>query len=293
MTESQSSGVCLNCGAPLEGPFCAQCGQRAVPAYPTLREYAGDAWEEMSGLDGRFARTLSTLITKPGRLTVDTLEGRRAHYIKPLRLYLSASVLYFLIAAAAPNVATNVHAVIPDREGAGRDIAIDMTDPRGAGALSPEQRAQALENIEKAPPLLKPMFEAAILDPAGLRNGMMTAVPKAFFVMVPVFAVIVGMFYRRRRFLQHLTFALHMHAVLFLGLAVTEIVQFTWHLRAVQITGIVTMAFLAWYYVRALRTVYGSRIFATVAKSLGIAVCYFVVWVPVMAFLVLWSAMMR
>jgi hypothetical protein len=281
--------ACLNCGAPLDGPFCGQCGQRAVPAYPTLREYAGDAWEEMSGLDGRFARTLKLLITRPGRLTVDALEGRRAHYIKPLRLYLSASVLYFLIAAAAPNVATNTQVVLPGRD----QIKIDIADPRGVEALSPEQRAQALENIEKAPPLLRPMLEAAVLDPARLRSGMMTAVPKAFFVMVPVFAGIIGMFYRRRRFMQHLTFALHMHAVLFLALAVTEVVQFTWHLRAVQITGIVAMVFLAWYYVRALRTVYGDRLLGTLAKSLGIAVSYFIVWAPVMVFLVVWAAVMR
>lgn len=44
--------ACLNCGAELSGPFCATCGQRAIPAYPTVKEMAGDAWHEMSGVDG-------------------------------------------------------------------------------------------------------------------------------------------------------------------------------------------------------------------------------------------------
>ena len=32
------SGTCLNCGAALTGPFCAQCGQRNIPPYPSVRE---------------------------------------------------------------------------------------------------------------------------------------------------------------------------------------------------------------------------------------------------------------
>ena len=37
---------CLNCGASLVGPFCSDCGQRAVPPSPTLNELAGDAIAE-------------------------------------------------------------------------------------------------------------------------------------------------------------------------------------------------------------------------------------------------------
>lgn len=280
---------CLNCGAPLSGPFCAQCGQRAVPPYPTLREYAGDAWEEMSGLDGRFARTLATLFRRPGRLTVDTLEGRRAHYIKPLRLYLSASLLYFVVAAAAPNVATSTQAVIPGRQA----IKIDITDPRGADALTPEQRAQALENIERAPALIKPLMRTVILDPEGFRNRMMVAFPKVIFAMVPVFATITGVFYRRRRFMQHLTFALHIHAVIFIVLAIIEILQFTWNVRVVQSAGLGAMAFLAWYIVRAQRITYGDGLFATLLKALGIGIGYLLVWVPVMAAVLVWAAYVR
>lgn len=288
-TATHSPDGCLNCGASLQGPFCAQCGQRAVPAYPTLREYVGDAWEEMSGFDGRFARTLTTLIGRPGKLTVDTLEGRRAHYIKPLRLYLSASLLYFVVAAAAPNMAANTRATIPGRQ----EIKIDITDPRGADALTAEERAQALENIEKAPPLIKPVMRAVILDPIGFRTRMLTAFPKVIFAMVPVFAVIAGMFYRRRPFMQHLTFALHIHAVVFLALTVTEVVQFARHVRAAQIAGVAAMAFLAWYIVRAQRVTYGNRLAATLAKSAGIGLTYFVVWVPVMLAVLAWAAYFR
>src|SRR5262245_26883211 len=95
---------CLNCGAALTGQFCAACGQRALPPHPTVRELAGDAFAEFSGWDGKFAETIRLLFTKPGELTRQWLEGRRVHFISPLRLYLTASLLFFLVAAAAPNL---------------------------------------------------------------------------------------------------------------------------------------------------------------------------------------------
>ena len=66
---------CLNCGEPLSGPFCSKCGQRAIPAYPTLRELVGDAWQELSGYDGRVLRTFRHLMRWPGALTLEVLEG--------------------------------------------------------------------------------------------------------------------------------------------------------------------------------------------------------------------------
>ena len=50
---------CQNCGTPLTGRFCSSCGQRAIPPRPTIRELAGDAWNELVGWDGKLLRTRS------------------------------------------------------------------------------------------------------------------------------------------------------------------------------------------------------------------------------------------
>ena len=76
---SDQMTLCLNCGDELRGHFCAACGQRSVPANPTVAEFAGDVWQELSGYDGRIAATFRNLL-RPGRLTVDYLQGRRARY---------------------------------------------------------------------------------------------------------------------------------------------------------------------------------------------------------------------
>src|SRR5437763_7136925 len=83
---------CLNCGATLAGPFCAECGQRAIPPYPSVRDLMVDAFWELSGWDGRFASTVRALLRRPGLLTLEFLNGRRARYLSPVRLYLMASL---------------------------------------------------------------------------------------------------------------------------------------------------------------------------------------------------------
>src|ERR1051325_3297322 len=102
--QASGSAQCLNCGARLTGPFCAECGQRDIPPYPSVRDLAVDAVAEFSGWDGRLLNTVRALVLRPGLLTHEFLEGRRARYISPLRLYLSARVIYFLLAAAAPDI---------------------------------------------------------------------------------------------------------------------------------------------------------------------------------------------
>src|SRR6476620_3598888 len=116
------TGSCLNCRAALVGPFCAQCGQRDIPPYPSTRELVVDAFWELSGWDGRFASTVKALVQRPGLLTREFLEGRRARYISPLRLYLMCSLVYFLISAAAPELST--------KDGKGMFIGV-RTTPTG------------------------------------------------------------------------------------------------------------------------------------------------------------------
>jgi len=53
-------------------------------------------------LDSRVWRTLIPLITRPGKLTRDYLEGRRARYMPPFRTYLVLSIVFFLIAFFDP-----------------------------------------------------------------------------------------------------------------------------------------------------------------------------------------------
>lgn len=94
--------TCLNCGAVLVGQYCGQCGQRATNRLISLWELMRDAFGDLFELDSRLWRTLVPLLVRPGLLTRDYLEGRRARYMPPFRMYLILSLIFFVIAFFDP-----------------------------------------------------------------------------------------------------------------------------------------------------------------------------------------------
>ena len=80
--------ACLDCGAQLHGRFCHGCGQKAARPILDIHEFLHEATHEFLHLDGKIFTTLKLLATKPGQLTKDFIEGRRARYISPIRLCL-------------------------------------------------------------------------------------------------------------------------------------------------------------------------------------------------------------
>lgn len=130
------SELCLNCGERLEGAYCHWCGQpdrRLKRFFPALLR---DLAEDTLGLDSRLARTLGPLFFRPGRLTADYLDGKRSRFTPPLRLYLAASVVFFLLATLLPNDIVVVSSDDPE------DIVLALSD----GQLpSPENPPAELE----------------------------------------------------------------------------------------------------------------------------------------------------
>ena len=93
------STLCLNCGQALPGAFCPSCGQKAQRLRQPVHLFLRDAFVEFFGLDGRVWKTLGVLLFKPGRLTRTYLDGRRVAYLRPLRIYLSSTLLFFVLLA--------------------------------------------------------------------------------------------------------------------------------------------------------------------------------------------------
>lgn len=276
--------ACLNCGTPLGGPFCRACGQRDIPPYPSVRELAVDAFSELSGWDGRFVGTVRALFRQPGMLTREFLEGRRVRYISPLRLYLLASLVYFVLAAAAPTIRLESGKTV------GLQVGIITTGPpesrperlanaasaalQSRQALTATKRQEALADIENAPPILQPLLQRAVEDPAGFRSGVFKALPRLLFVLLPVLAAIVALFYRGRKYPEHLYFAIHLNAFIFLAVAATQLVKFTREPAAVLVASVAALISLPIYATLALRRVYGGSLVATLLKEVAIATIY-------------------
>lgn len=96
------SPYCLNCGTRLRGQYCGTCGQRSRSRLISLWELVRDAFGDLFELDSRLWRTLIPLVLRPGQLTRDYLEGRRARFMPPFRMYLVLSLVFFIVAFTNP-----------------------------------------------------------------------------------------------------------------------------------------------------------------------------------------------
>ena len=87
--------TCPNCGAPVHGPYCHACGQSEKGMVRSLREVVDDLADIVFNVDSRVFRSLFDLYFRPGFLTTEYIEGRRARYVTPFRLFFVLSLVAF------------------------------------------------------------------------------------------------------------------------------------------------------------------------------------------------------
>jgi hypothetical protein len=131
---------CENCGAPLTGEFCAQCGQHAIDYRRSIFRVLVDAADSFLNWDTKFLQTMTVLLLRPWKLTNDFNAGRRARYVHPLRLYLIASIIFFLVARALDLQSPGaIELTAQDRE----ELVANLSKLTGPDSpLTPEQREQ-------------------------------------------------------------------------------------------------------------------------------------------------------
>lgn len=115
--------------------------------------------------------------------------------------------------------------------------------------------------------------------------------PRVFFAMLPVFAAIVALFYRGRRFPTHLVFSAHVHAFAFAALMLAELVKLTRNDIVQALVGVAMVVIVHGYGLRALRAVYGGGWARTLVKASGIGVLYLVASIPAFMIILLWAAL--
>jgi hypothetical protein len=87
---------CLNCGAPLAGPYCAACGQKAH-VHRSVRGFFQDFLVGLFNFEGKIWRTLPMLAWRPGEMTRRYIAGERARFISPVALYLFTVFAMFAV----------------------------------------------------------------------------------------------------------------------------------------------------------------------------------------------------
>jgi hypothetical protein len=167
---------CLNCGAPLAGPYCAACGQKAH-LHRSLRAFGGDMIAGLFNLEGKIWRTLPMLAWCPGDLTRRYVEGERARYISPVALYLFSVFAMFAVlnfnGGMSPS-ANGVKAGVDIAEADEREALIRLEERRKAAAESGKETATLDRAIaEKKDDLatLQRVRTGKVVETDGLEEG--------------------------------------------------------------------------------------------------------------------------
>ena len=240
------SPFCHNCGIRLTGPFCAACGQKALPLSVTVHDFLHEFTHEMLHVDGRIWQTVQRLILSPGFLTREYLQGRRARWISPIRLYLIFSVAFFGLSAL-----TGFRYGVSTAEGeSGVNISIRKMPPAGAPAGGSEEAEARVKELG---------FENIAHLRESVNHAVLVWVPRVMFVLLPLFAWLVALAYRGidPNYLHHLIFAVHVHAAWFAGAAIAKAGELL--SRPVgDVLRELVVVFAVVYAVLAFRRVYGA-----------------------------------
>ncbi|MDH4052382.1 MAG: DUF3667 domain-containing protein [Rubrivivax sp.] len=289
MTESPPPAVaaCLNCGAAFGVPrprFCPDCGQETNLKPPTLGEFAKQFGGAYFATEGALWRTLKLLLLRPGELTRQYLAGRRRHYVLPLRLYLSISIVVLLLMRVlATNDLDGSIPVVQFDAGEAQNFQLDLGFGR-AGMKDGEFYCEQLPAWT-----CTRLHRRLEMDPQAMGRDvaerMLGNVGAAMFVLLPSFALWLRLAYwnRRLRYTEHLVFALHLHAFWFIALALM--------LPSVPWLTAVSAIAVPVYTMLALRRVFGGRWGPCVLRAAFVSMMYGLTLAGVLPALALWGVL--
>jgi Protein of unknown function (DUF3667) len=277
---------CENCGAVVISRFCPDCGQRSEHASYSLWHFLREATEDLTHADSRLWLTLRALLLRPGYLTREFFEGRRARYLPPVRLYLVLSVLFFLtpdvrLLGQQSHSSTVSHAH-PQTQEAPRIVHPNCSwmryDGPGGAWLMPRLTASC--------------YKVAEDHGRGLEEQFAHNLPRALFLFLPLLALFMKpMYWRPRRYyVEHLLFFVHNHAAIFLLLTLSWLVQTIspWHGLG-ALAGVVVGVYVPVYFYRAMRRVYQQGHWLTGLKYSMLGLAYLVSGILMLVLVILYS----
>lgn len=282
--------ACPNCEAPLPDPpppFCPQCGQETRVRAPTLGEFVQQFGGAYLSTEGALWRTLKLLLLRPGELTRQYLAGRRKHYVLPLRLYLTVSVIVLLLVRLSTSAAIRADpALVASFDQSPDVIVLDI----GAGRAGLQDGRFFCEGLpawvcQRLQRRLDVDARGLQRELAGLGERVTANLGLAMFVLLPAFAAALKLAYWNRglRYTEHLVFALHVHAFWFAVLA----------LNLLPLGGFEGLSWFAVpvYTLVAMKRVYGGRWWPRWLRAAAVSTVYLLVMVAAMVALIVGAAL--
>ena len=297
--------ICHNCDAPIQGLYCQDCGQKFVEKKVGVKTIISDFFDDYFTVDSKIIKSILPLLFKPGFLTNEYLAGRRESYVKPFRIYIITSMLFFFfVFMNADNPFININESEPENDATAiADSVItelqdslftaetensfnlsfddDSTDKSLLGEFFVNQTGKLNEmDGEEIASLFSDFFK---------RN-----LPRAMFIILPVIAAILKLFYWRQRkyYVEHFIFSLHLHSFGYILAMISMFKDFL--MNSDRIVGgfneggfgisamnsgmdWVILLLILLYLILSMRRVYNQKYRTIILKFIGISFFYMVV----------------
>lgn len=207
------------------------------------------------------------LLSQPGELTLRFLQGQQIRFLNPIRLYVSVSLVFFLV----------LHFARPS----GFVVVIRDDLPVGHQESASANQKESAEDQQ---------FDAKVISKYGSLQGFGSHLLAEFvervqwmiLLCVPIYAGLLKLIYLRnaRPYLAHLVFAFHLHSAFFvcaLAQTLLRVLSQVPHLDWVKWAVGLLYLWLAVYLFLAQRKVYCQSWGRTVLKFIALYSAYAVV----------------
>jgi Protein of unknown function (DUF3667) len=283
---------CQNCGEPLAGPYCSACGQHDVDYHRSFGPMVEDALEGFLHFDGKFLKSARYIFTRPGFLTKEFIAGRRVRYAHPLRFYIFASFLFFAVTALTAHKSTPAESAKDAKEltdelkaeGIGTPAAKAVpANAASAAAARPGDVApaqpQGADGSSRVKAFQSVLNKAGNVDRQAFARELAHLFPEMLFFCLPILALILTMAFHRsgRFYVEHLIFALHIQAFVFLAMIVSAAVTYLAHFIGdgiQQLAGAIVFFGSVWLAYRAFENVYGRSSGMVAVKFVLVGLAY-------------------
>jgi hypothetical protein len=290
MDKSEDNFACPNCNAFIkaDAKYCHECGQKRIhpkdhSVWHLIIESIGDFFH----FDSKFLATLRPLLFRPGFLTKEYLQGKRARYFQPFKLFLFISFLYFLAAGMMNhrNSDRDLEASLPGKSVSGKDssankseYSVHLAEIHDKIMDLPDDSLRKLVKIHGLNRfinisyprenwfvrfLYKQTIKNRLQGSLTFGENMKKTVPKLIFILIPFFAFLLKLLYIRRKifYFRHIIFSLHYLSFVFLLLWINLFGS----LLSTWISTVLFLSMLVYLFI-AMKKVYQQKMLRTLGK---------------------------
>ena len=276
---------CQNCETQYKGNYCPECGQSATEFNKPIKFLFVDIVGNIFAFDTRFWKTIVSLIFKPGTLTANYVQGQRARYMPPFRLYIFTSFFVFLLLSIYVNKEVEID------EDSWTEISSTLKKKlKDEAAVLNSSESQNLKNEDEKEKVIETVLKV-IDNPSAYLNRYIKYVSWSMFLLMPIYGFYLWLFFFRskRYYYSHLIFALNQHSFVFLFFVGLIFLQLLWPNRSIYPELYLGYIVPVYLYL-GIRKFYKKGWFASLFRLVLIGVLYnLTLFIALIAILGIWA----